>query len=93
MLRDALGKFRYERAEIRTGLDYSDEPAVYVYAVLGEGAPPLEPKALMNANLALSDALLAVGEDNSPISKPDGWTMMIDPRTMLLRRSGGIRDR
>jgi hypothetical protein len=66
VLRDALGKFRYERAEIRSGLDYSDEPAVYVYAVLGEGAPQLEPKVLMNANVALSDALLAQGEDRFP---------------------------
>lgn len=66
ILRSRLAPFGFQRAEVRSGLDYSNEPAVYVDAVLGEGAPALEPTTLMDAHLALSDALLAQGEDRFP---------------------------
>jgi hypothetical protein len=66
VLQDRLGRFGYQRAEVRSGLDYSNEPAVYIDAVLGEGAPSLEPNTLMDAHLALSNALLENGEDRFP---------------------------
>lgn len=66
VLRPALGAFRYERAEVRTGRDYSDEPAVFVDAVLGKGAPELGSMTLIDAHFALSEALLAEGEERFP---------------------------
>lgn len=66
VLRSRLGRFGYQRAEVRTGLDYSNEPAVYIDAVLGEGSPSLEPNTLMDAHLALSTALLEEGEGRFP---------------------------
>ncbi|MGJ0506625.1 MAG: hypothetical protein ACR652_05710 [Methylocystis sp.] len=66
VLRTRLGRFGFQRAEVRSGVDYSNDPAVYVDAVLGEGAPSLEPDTLMNAHLALSDALLEKGEERFP---------------------------
>lgn len=66
ILRPALGAFGYERAEVRSGFDYSDEPAIYVDAVLGKGSPDLGPGILMNAHYALSKALLAEGEERFP---------------------------
>lgn len=66
ILRPALGAFGYERAEVRSGVDYSDEPAIYVDAVLSKGAPDLGPGVLMNAHHALSEALLAEGEERFP---------------------------
>lgn len=66
VLRPALGPFRYERAEVRTGRDYSDEPAVYVDVVLGVGAPALGPMTLIDAHVALSRALIEGGEERFP---------------------------
>jgi hypothetical protein len=66
ILRPALGNYGYERAEVRSGNDFSDEPAIYVDAVLGKGAPDLGPGVLMNAHYALSEALLAEGEERFP---------------------------
>lgn len=66
VLRSQLARFGYQRAEVRSGLDYSNEPAVYIDAVLGEGAPSLEPNTLMDAHLALSNALLEKGEERFP---------------------------
>lgn len=66
VLRSQLGRFGYQRAEVRSGHDYSDEPAVYIDAVLGEGAPSLEQNTLMDAHLALSNALLEKGEERFP---------------------------
>lgn len=66
VLRSQLAQFRFEGVEVRSGLDYSNEPAIYIDAVLGEGAPSLEPNTLMDAHLALSNALLEKGEERFP---------------------------
>lgn len=66
VLRGRLGRFGFQRVEVRSGFDHSNEPAVYIDAVLGEGAPALEPDTLMDANVALSNALLEKGEDRFP---------------------------
>jgi hypothetical protein len=66
VLRKELGKFGYQRTEVRTGFDHSDEPAVYVDAVLGVGAPPLEPTTFFDTHAALGRALLAEGEQRFP---------------------------
>lgn len=66
VLRAELGRFGYERTEVRSGFDHSDEPAVYVYAVLGMDAPPLEGDAFIKAHSALNRALLDAGEERFP---------------------------
>ncbi len=66
VLRARLGRFGFQRVEVRSGVDYSNDPAVYIDAVLGEGAPALEPDTLMDANVALSNALLEKGEERFP---------------------------
>jgi hypothetical protein len=66
ILRKELGKFGYQRTEVRSGFDHSDEPAVYVDAVLGVGAPPLEATTFFDAHAALGRALLAEGEERFP---------------------------
>lgn len=66
VLRAELGKFGYQRTEVRSGFDHSDDPAVYVDAVLGVGAPPFEATTLFEAHAALSRALLAEGEERFP---------------------------
>ncbi len=66
VLRSRLAAFGFQHVEVRSGLDYSNEPAVYVDAILGDGAPALASTTLMDAHLALSDALLARGEDRFP---------------------------
>jgi hypothetical protein len=47
-------------------VDHSDEPAIYVSAILGLNAPPLESTTLINAHADLSRALLAEGEERFP---------------------------
>jgi len=66
VLRRELGKFGYQRTEVRSGFDHSDEPAAYVDAVLGVDAPPLEPTTFFDAHAALGRALLAEGEERFP---------------------------
>ncbi len=66
VLRPALADYKYQHAEVRTGLDASDEPAIFVDAVLGEGAPILEPRVLIDAHVALSQGYLARGETRFP---------------------------
>jgi hypothetical protein len=61
-----LGAFGFQRAEARSGIDHSDEPAVFVDAILAAGAPPIPGQVSMDARLALSDALLAAGEERFP---------------------------
>lgn len=66
ILRAELGRFGYERAEVHSGFDHSDEPAIFVDAILSADAPPLPGNAIIDAHFALSQALLAGGEDRFP---------------------------
>jgi len=66
VLRAELGRFGYQGAEVHSGFDHSEEPAVYIAAILGVNAPPLEGATLIDAHVALSRALLAAGEDRFP---------------------------
>lgn len=89
ILRPALGSFGYERAVVRSGVDYSDEPAIYADAVLGKGAPDLGPGVPMNAYHALSETLLAEGEGRFPYL---GTRRLDDddrPEEVILKPFGG----
>ena len=66
VLRSAFKSYGFERAEVRSGRDNGDEPAVYVDAVLGEGAPALSGSVVIDAHVALSHELLARGEERFP---------------------------
>ena len=85
VLQEQLGKYGYMGAEVRSGLDHSDEPAVYVKALLGEGGPAMEPTTLMSAHLALSDALLAEGEERFPYLETKRSNDDDRPEEMILR--------
>lgn len=65
-LRDALRDAGFVESEVRFGLDHDGERAIFVAARFRAGSGPIGGSASIRAMRALSDALLARGEERFP---------------------------
>lgn len=66
VLKQALQGYGYEYVVIRSGVNFDEEPALFVDAVLQEGIPPLPGHVLGVAAAALRRELLAHDEERYP---------------------------
>ena len=65
-VRDALDPVTVESIAIERRLDSTDEEALYVVVTLPTGTPLVGGKRYIGAMTAVSDALIAVGEQRFP---------------------------
>lgn len=67
---DVLGRemndLAFERADVVSGLDYDDEPSLFIAAVTGPGIPGLDGARFGRIHSVLHEALLAHGEERFP---------------------------
>lgn len=67
---DVLGRemndLAFERAEVASGVDYDDEPSLFIAAVTGPGIPVLDGARFGKIHSVLHEALLARGEERFP---------------------------
>jgi hypothetical protein len=65
-LRETVGTAGYVKAEVRSGVDHDGEKAVFIRAIFRPGAGPIGGEAAVKSLSAVSDALLARGEERFP---------------------------
>ena len=67
---DVLGRemkdLAFERAEVASGVDYDEEPSLFIAAVTGPGIPVLDGARFGQIHSVLHEALLAHGEERFP---------------------------
>ncbi|MGO9743959.1 MAG: hypothetical protein ACLPN5_21070 [Roseiarcus sp.] len=66
VLKQALQGYGYEYVVVRSGVNFDDEPALFIDAVLDEGIPPLPGDVLSHAAAAVRRALLGRDEERFP---------------------------
>lgn len=66
ILRDKLGQFGFDASQVTSGRDHDGDPALFIVAGFKPGSGPVPGKASNEALGALSDALLAKGEERFP---------------------------
>lgn len=65
-LRRALGASRFDHVDVREDFNYAEEPALFLDIVTKTSADLLSAKAVIETQLAVSDALLALGDTRFP---------------------------
>lgn len=65
-LRRALGPARFDHVEIREDYDHADEPALFLDIATKTGADDLSARESIETQMAVSDALLALGDTRFP---------------------------
>lgn len=65
-LRRSLGPSSFDHVEVREDYDHADEPALFLDVVTKTGADLLSAEALIDTQMAVSDALLALGDTRFP---------------------------
>jgi hypothetical protein len=62
ILQERLGKYGFERAEVKSGLDHDGDPVLFVTARYRMEAPELDATRALEAMVEISDLLRAKGE-------------------------------
>ena len=74
VLREALRNHGYQRVVVHSGVDHSDEPALFVKAMLKDNIPVVRGEVINSALAALREALLQNDEVRFPylrLVRPD----------------------
>lgn len=66
VLREKLGSYGFDHAEVKADVDHDGEPALFIDAVLKPNSQLVEGKIYSEAIGALSSALLRLGERRFP---------------------------
>jgi len=65
-LRHALGPSRFDHVDVREDYDHADAPALFLDVVTKTGADDLSARESIETQMAVSDALLALGDTRFP---------------------------
>ncbi|WP_159730269.1 hypothetical protein [Methylosinus sp. Ce-a6] len=65
-LRRALGPARFDHVDVREDYDHADEPALFLDIVTKTGADDLSARESIETQMAVSNALLALGDTRFP---------------------------